>query len=100
MISFTDVELKNLHNQSMFNRKKILPTGQACACFCCEERFDSSAIKEWTDRQRTALCPNCGIDSVLAETSEIKLTHELITAMNFRWFGSLNEKEFDFIPIK
>ncbi len=93
-------QLKKLHHSSMFNKMKIESQKQLCGCFCCEETFKAQDIKEWTDRSRTALCPYCGIDSVLPNTKEFPITNELLNQMNNRWFGLLNEKDFDFIPHK
>jgi hypothetical protein len=34
-------------------------------CFYCVTVFDVQEIDEWIDGGQTALCPHCGIDSVL-----------------------------------
>jgi hypothetical protein len=34
-------------------------------CFYCIPVFDVEEIEEWIDGGQTALCPHCGIDSVL-----------------------------------
>lgn len=83
----------------MFNRPKIEPANQLCGCFCCMTMFDSSEINNWTDKGRTALCPQCGIDSVLSQTTDIKITDKLLEAMYKRWFN-FSQHDFDFIPVK
>lgn len=79
-------ELREIHYLSMFNRRKIEKKGHACGCFHCSEQYDSSEIKAWTDNKRTALCPYCGIDSVLFENTEYPLTTSLLNQMHSAWF--------------
>lgn len=41
-----------------------------CGCYYCCRTFSASEIKEWTDRGETALCPKCGIDSVVVSNHD------------------------------
>jgi hypothetical protein len=55
------------------------------------ERFQPNEITEWCDEDsmgagQTALCPRCGIDSVIGSASGFPLTPEFLEAMNRRWF--------------
>ena len=49
-----------------------------------------SDIKEWIDDENgnTAVCPYCGIDSVIPESidGEYELTQEILQEMNQRFF--------------
>jgi hypothetical protein len=36
-----------------------------CGCFSCFRIFAKADIKSWVDKEQTALCPHCGLDSVL-----------------------------------
>ncbi len=57
--------------------------GIKCGCFYCLGVYNSLDIKRWVDNGRTALCPKCGIDAVLAyEKDEVFLKQ-----MHDRWFG-------------
>jgi NAD-dependent SIR2 family protein deacetylase len=56
-----------------------------CKCFYCLKSFHSNEIEEWIDKEETALCPYCGIDSVLPES--INITEEILKEMNKYWFG-------------
>ena len=42
-----------------------IEASEQCGCFFCFRTFAPSAIKSWTDGNQTALCPHCGVDSVL-----------------------------------
>ena len=72
------------HKLSIYNRK-ILESVHLCGCFSCIRVFPVTAIKEWTDKGQTALCPNCTIDSILPETVDISKAS--LTRMCERWFA-------------
>lgn len=84
---YSVLELKDIHRLTMLNRKKIKKTHHRCGCFYCLNQYDSSAIIEWTDNKRTALCPFCQIDSVLYENTKYPLTSSLLEQMEKFWFG-------------
>ena len=42
-----------------------LEASDRCACFFCFRKFVVADIKKWVDGEQTALCPHCGLDSVL-----------------------------------
>jgi hypothetical protein len=69
---------------------------ERAGCFHCLAIYDSSEIIEWIDdiagttrattRAVTALCPRCGIDSVLPSAAPIKISPELLAVMHQYWF--------------
>lgn len=78
--------LEVVHKYSSYHRELI--NGSAIVgCFYCIERFVPSDIKEWIDGGDTAICPNCGIDSVLPEILGIVPTQELLMRMHEYWFA-------------
>lgn len=62
-----------------------------CGCFYCKSIYSASEVKEWCDNDgrgdKTALCPKCGIDSVLGDATFVELTPELLELMNMLFFG-------------
>ena len=60
--------------------------------FYCLAVYPASAIVEWIDDvgqgAQTALCPKCGVDSVLGDKSGFPLTKEFLEEMREHWFGS------------
>ena len=62
-----------------------------CGCFYCKSIYSASEVKEWCDNDgrgdKTALCPKCGIDSVLGDATFVELTPELLELMNMMFFG-------------
>lgn len=49
-----------------FKTRPQLLASQEVGCFHCLQRFTPKNIKEWIDDKQTALCPHCGVDSVIA----------------------------------
>ncbi|WGL60086.1 hypothetical protein QEJ31_00520 [Pigmentibacter sp. JX0631] len=48
-----------------FKNRNILEKYKKCSCFYCLKTFETSEITEYVDNNETALCPYCGIDSVV-----------------------------------
>ena len=48
--------------------------------------FSPDQIVEWIDEDDTALCPICGIDSVIADGSNLPITKDFLEAMQAAWF--------------
>jgi len=74
-----------------FNREQ-LEKDKKCGCYSCLNVFSPSEIKEWGVEEEngkgvTAICPHCGVDSVLAASSGYPLTKTFLKSMNDIWFG-------------
>ena len=102
-----ETELRELHNKSTMNRHAIESSDQI-GCFCCERIWDplEFPIKNWIDdhpttRQpsagedgnATALCPFCGIDSIVAKLSVGKVTVYMLDQLERYWFGLKRNKK-------
>lgn len=68
------------------HNRKELEKSSKCGCFYCLKIYDSKEIVNWTDGGSTAVCPYCGVDSVLYENSFYPVTEEFLKAMKKRWF--------------
>jgi hypothetical protein len=85
----TDI-LEAAHKKSSMHREEVLAS-VTCGCFYCQTKFPPRNIKEWVDPRRsptgaTALCPNCGIDSVIGDAAGFPLTADFLADMHERWF--------------
>ena len=78
------------HKHSINNRK-LLEHDSVVGCFYCLEIFSPSEIVEWCPDKidDTALCPYCGIDSILGEYTGFPITKEFLTAMQAHWFEGI-----------
>lgn len=79
------------HRHSIHHREEIL-SSQCCGCFYCCSIFSPTEIDRWTDEWekigQTALCPHCGIDSVVGSESGYPITKEFLNQMKSYWFES------------
>ena len=78
------------HKFSSVHREQVAKS-ELCGCFYCLEIYSPSKITEWVDNDdagmgQTALCPRCGIDSVIGSNSGVPITKEYLTGMNLVWF--------------
>lgn len=63
-----------------------LKKDKVCGCFYCLEIFHPNQIQEWWDDDDTAVCPYCGIDSVIGESSGFPITEAFLGGMHKVWF--------------
>jgi len=64
-----EAEARRIAADSFGNRERVTQA-PTCGCFHCLAMFPSSDVHEWVDDGRTALCPRCGIDAVLADVTD------------------------------
>lgn len=79
--------LKKAHICSSFNRNK-LSKARLCGCFYCLKIFDPKLVVDWCDDNQTAICPFCGIDSIIHDCKEFPLSREFLEKMNEYWFNN------------
>lgn len=58
-----------------------------CGCFFCFRTFPPTSIKAWTDASQTALCPGCGVDSVIGSASSHRLDDAFLRKMHGHFFA-------------
>ncbi len=83
-----DATLEAAHQCSMNNRAEVL-NSELCGCFYCLQTFPPSEVEQWTDEINgvgtTAVCPRCGIDSVIGSRSGFALAPAFLKAMHDCW---------------
>lgn len=77
------------HRHSSRHRDEVMGS-ELCGCFYCLATFPPSEIAAWTDEWegvgQTAICPRCGIDSVIGSASSYPVTAEFLGVMRDHWF--------------
>lgn len=69
------------------NHKENLVQDKKCGCFYCLEVFNPKEINDWIeDKSGTAVCPYCGIDAVIGESSGYPINKEFMQKMSDHWF--------------
>ena len=79
-----EIELKSAHSHSIHNKGEI-ELSSKCGCFSCSRIFLSSEVEDYTDDGETALCPYCGVDSVIGDASGFRLSEGFLHSMHKRW---------------
>jgi len=75
------------------NHMEQLKKDKVCGCFYCLKIFTPKEIDNWIisnnecDRLGTAICPYCGMDSVIGESSGYPITKDFLQKMQEHWFG-------------
>ena len=78
------------------NNRDAIEANAVCGCFYCCRLFSNkdAPIEEWIDGGETALCPFCGIDSVLSVASVPHIISSgFLKSMHDYWF-SYEGREF------
>ena len=69
------------------NHRPELEQSVLCGCFYCSATFSVADVEEWVDDDSTALCPKCGIDSVIGSASGYPVNEPaFLNAMHKLWF--------------
>ncbi|MET0546236.1 MAG: hypothetical protein ABWZ40_07990 [Caulobacterales bacterium] len=75
------------------DNRDAIQTATLCACYACGEDFAPAAIREWTDSDRTALCPYCGVDGVIPDVSGLPLTVDFLARCAVYWFSENDDDD-------
>ncbi|OAF14301.1 hypothetical protein AYJ54_42215 [Bradyrhizobium centrolobii] len=81
-----DHPLRLAHKKSS-NHRADIERSQRCGCFFCKKTFGPDQIVDWVDEDSTALCPECGIDSVIGDASDVQITKAFLEEMHTAWFA-------------
>jgi hypothetical protein len=73
------------------NHREELVKSDLCGCFHCLEVYNPAEITDWIDEDENgiglcALCPRCGIDSVIGSASGYPITKDFLRKMHQHWF--------------
>lgn len=80
-----------LSRRSMCNESRLKQSG-ICGCYHCGSIFEVSEIQEWADdggEDKTAICPKCGIDSVLDKDAVSPFTSAVLK--HFSSMGDMSQ---------
>ena len=81
------IDLNAAHKHSFHNRESIRSSSR-CGCFFCRKTFAATDISSFVDDENTALCPKCGINSVIGDASGASLTETFLSQINKHWFSA------------
>ena len=83
---YTQATEKSIHNRAIIKQSDMV------GCYYCLQIYKASSIKEFidenADEETTALCPLCGIDSVLGDADGLPdEDHRELFLKYIRWYG-------------
>jgi len=76
-------------NRAFKNKEKILSSAK-CVCYYCCKTFLAKDVVEYCKEKsggETALCPNCGIDSVIGDSDSILPNEQTLRDWHRKAFG-------------
>ena len=87
------IDYNKVHDACGWHEEAILKS-KICGCFHCLSIFPPNEIEEWIEERedcprgpgKTAVCPKCGIDSVLPDNIDSEITVKLLAEMQNRFF--------------
>lgn len=74
------------------NHRAEIDRSTNCGCFSCFRTFVAVEIRSWIDKNQTALCPRCGIDSVIGTASGFPLDDRFLRRLNVFTVGVPRKK--------
>lgn len=84
---FDDVTSQEEAYKYSSNHRENLMKDEICGCFHCLKVFHPTEITNWLNEgSGTALCPYCGVDSVIGESSGYPIKKEFLEKMRKYWF--------------
>lgn len=87
--------LSKAHKAS-FKNIDSLRNDKFCGCFYCLRTFSSKEIEDFVEEKdglKTALCPYCGVDSIIGKSSGFPITKSFLSEMHARYFETNSEYE-------
>ena len=70
--------------------RPVVEKSEYVLCFHCRSYLRPGDICEWIDEDDTAICPRCGVDSIIPLCGGFPIDDEVfIDQMNLFWFGKL-----------
>ena len=83
----TEPDYISAHKRASRHRAELEESG-ICGCLYCLQVYQPAEIQEWIDDETTALCPHCGIDSVIGAKSGYPITENFLLKLKEHWFDS------------
>jgi hypothetical protein len=82
-----NAEIKNAPKYAWKNSKSMQES-ETCGCYQCLQVMSVQEIEEWTDYGNTAICPKCGCDCLIPQSSSIPMYSQALKIIRDYWLGS------------
>jgi len=81
----TQADIEQAISYATTNEEALQLSNQA-GCYYCLQIYDAKEVTDFLATERTALCPKCGIDSVIPDTAPFELTPKNLVKLHAYWF--------------
>ena len=81
--------LEGYRAHSVNNEIEIIRS-KKCGCYFCKKTYSARKVKDWEQGENgraSAICPECGMSTVIGDASGAPLTKELLEEMNKAFYG-------------
>lgn len=90
LTNINNLDFVQAHQHTEYQREVL--ESEICGCFACCQIFPPGEINEWhgeecEDYDPIALCPKCGIDSVIGSASGYPIKEAFLGKMKAFWFS-------------
>ncbi len=89
MANLNEKQLQSFYARTKNNDREILNSDQ-CSCIFCRQTYSARDINDWVsneDGTLNAICPICGMETVIGDRKQGKISHEDLKEINLRFFG-------------
>ena len=83
----SELDISNAYKYAFQNKPYLLHDSR-CGCYHCLRIFSPCEIIRYVDDCGigTAICPYCGVDAVIGESSGFPIAIEFLEKMHNKWF--------------
>ncbi len=87
-MNYTKEEFPEILKHTKDNEIDILRS-KKCSCLFCRQSYDARKVSEWNNEEKriSAICPECGMDTVVGDASGFNLDHDTLKAINQAYYG-------------
>ncbi len=89
MPNLTEEQLQSYYSRIRSNDREIL-NSDTCSCVFCRQTYSARDISDWIrnpDGTLNAVCPICGMDTVIGDRKQGRIDHDDLKEINLRFFG-------------
>ena len=88
-MKYTKEQYPDIYKHTKNNELDILRS-KNCSCLFCRQTFNARKVSEWTsgkNNQMSAICPECGMDTLVGDASGYVFGIEDLKEINHEYFG-------------
>jgi hypothetical protein len=69
-----------------FKNRHLVEQSTNAGCMYCGKIYKIQEIKNYTDNQKTCICPHCNIDAVIGDNCGFEVTEKSLTDAHKYWY--------------